>query len=123
MKRRNVAWVLTLLVLIAAIWWIVGYQPRPGQAAGQGTVGAPSGGFQFTGTASCSGRSCHGGLGGAGEKNCEYTTFILNDPHLKAYNVLFQDRSKVMLRNFLRMPATTKLADLHPELNHACLKC
>src|ERR1700722_4021129 len=51
----------------------------------------------FVGTASCSGRGCHGGIEPAMEPDkCLQNEYIQwsRDPHADAYRVLFNDRSK-----------------------------
>lgn len=47
----------------------------------------------FQGVASCAAMNCHGGVGAKGQKSCEYTTWVSDDPHAKAYSVLFLKRS------------------------------
>jgi len=72
---------------------------------------------QLTGTASCSGRACHGGIGPSGTKSCEYTTYILHDPHAtRAFAVLSDERSKIMVRNL-------RGKDAPPEKDALCLSC
>ena len=56
----------------------------------------------LTGTASCSGRSCHGGLEPrAGQEigHDEYTTWLTHDKHASAFQSLFNERSKRIARN------------------------
>ena len=55
----------------------------------------------WTGTPSCVGRSCHGGLeprvGGTVLQN-ELTTVQASDPHARAYQILFDERSIAMAK-------------------------
>jgi hypothetical protein len=56
----------------------------------------------FTGSASCSGRSCHGGLEPRREQEVgqdEYSSWLTRDPHARAFQVLFEERSERMMRN------------------------
>lgn len=55
----------------------------------------------FAGTASCSGRSCHGGLEPSGAKirQDEYTEWLTHDKHADAFQVLFNERSETIVRN------------------------
>lgn len=55
----------------------------------------------FAGTASCSGRSCHGGLESSGAKIRldEYTAWLTHDKHAQAFHVLFDKRSEQIARN------------------------
>src|SRR5205814_170817 len=55
----------------------------------------------LTGTASCSARGCHGSLTPAAENPVqfdEYTRWQRHDPHTRAYQVLFSDRSKEIVK-------------------------
>ena len=56
----------------------------------------------FAGTASCSGRSCHGGLEPQPNQQIgqnEYTLWLTHDKHADAYRVLFNERSERIARN------------------------
>jgi len=76
------------------------------------------------GSASCSGRACHGGFGTLEHpKDSEYTVWMLHDPHAnKAYAVLFTDRSRIMERD-LRGLKGVELKAVHPENDSLCLSC
>jgi Cytochrome c554 and c-prime len=74
------------------------------------------------GTASCSGRACHGGLGTAGSKGCEYTTWMLQpDPHTRAFAVLDSERSRRMVKNLRRLKVD--LDEVLPQADALCLSC
>ncbi len=102
MSARKLYTSLALAVLAAAlvVWCL---RPSPVGAGivpgAQGLV-SPVASHQLTGTASCSGRACHGGLDPIppfpdqmSQQN-EYPRWLLHDRHATAYEVLFDDRSK-----------------------------
>lgn len=72
----------------------------------------------WVGTASCAAASCHGRTAPAGSVGAEYTTFITRDPHAKAYEVLFDERS-VRMASLLREPMLDKPA----HESSLCLNC
>jgi hypothetical protein len=77
---------------------------------------AASSTFQYQGVASCASVACHHGNGPKGTKGSEYTTWIAhNDPHARAYRVLFDRRSLLIEKN-LNSPAK-------PHEDHLCLSC
>jgi len=56
----------------------------------------------IAGSASCSGRACHGGsqpVHGQIVGQNEYSKWIANDPHSKAFQALFSDRAKTISKN------------------------
>ncbi|GIW78308.1 MAG: hypothetical protein KatS3mg105_0115 [Gemmatales bacterium] len=58
--------------------------------------------FGLAGTASCSGRSCHGSIAAKEGQDIlqnEHTIWITRDPHSDAFRVLFNERSKIIARN------------------------
>jgi len=76
----------------------------------------------MVGTAGCSGRACHGGLGSAGSYGCEYTTWILqSDPHTKAFAVLDSERSRRMVKNLYGLKGD--LDEVLPQAEKLCLSC
>jgi hypothetical protein len=122
MNPRRRKWV-TILAFVAFCGWLFinarGVQLRSSaqQAAPPPNVSPPGGREGWLGTASCSGRACHGGLGSAGTKGCEYTTFMLQeDPHTKAFLVLDSERSRLMVKNL-------RGKDLDPRKDDLCLSC
>ncbi|MBX9653783.1 cytochrome c family protein [bacterium] len=52
----------------------------------------------WIGTASCASAACHGADGPQGTKGCEYSTWKESDPHSRAYDALFSERSLRMAR-------------------------
>src|SRR5262245_20246109 len=56
----------------------------------------------YTGSASCSGRSCHGGLEPRRRQEIgqdEYGAWLTHDPHARAFQVLYEERSQRIMRN------------------------
>jgi hypothetical protein len=90
---------------------------------------APTGGKSFSpeaqrhewqGVASCASTACHGGNGPTGSKGSEYTTWILQDKHTQAYQVLFDIRSQLIEKNLRHKKS---LKDAHAEKDQLCLRC
>lgn len=78
--------------------------------------------FSYLGVGSCSAEACHGGKTDPGQAGSECLTWLKNDPHAGALNVLTSDRSKEILANFR---GGSKLGGAHgnPEQELLCLKC
>lgn len=70
---------------------------------------------QFLGAGSCSASACHNANFAKGHTGSEYTLWITRDPHAKAYETLFGERSLLMQKN-LRSPMSA-----HEDPR--CLKC
>jgi hypothetical protein len=82
---------------------------------------APFGGANFIGVGSCAAPACHGGpTGGAPKWTSSYTVWIEQDKHARAYTVLYEDRSRDMLR---RLDRLAKDADVKPYRDVRCLAC
>ncbi|MFM7131948.1 MAG: multiheme c-type cytochrome [bacterium] len=87
---------------------------------------AAAGKARYTGTGSCSAVACHGGVG---RKDCadgnggeiwrsEYTVWITDDPHSRAFSVLFNDTAKTIARN---MAGGGKMTEAWQDVR--CLAC
>jgi hypothetical protein len=76
--------------------------------------------LQVQGVASCASMACHHFNGPKGSKGSEYTTWASCDPHARAYSALFEERSRLILKNLRRLedPALA-----HPEHDRLCLSC
>ncbi len=74
----------------------------------------------YRGAGSCAAASCHGGSGSIGTKGCEYSSWMAKDKHVRAYEVLLTERSRIIEKNY-RGLAT--LAEAKPEGDLACLRC
>lgn len=69
---------------------------------------------RFVGAGSCSASSCHGARGAPGSRLSEYTTWVAHDPHARAYEVLWDERSS-------RIAEQLGLRAAHEEA--LCLNC
>jgi hypothetical protein len=98
----------------------------PDQPASVIETNTPQARSRFTGTGSCSAVACHGGVG---RKDCatgsdgeiwrsEYTVWITDDPHSRAYSVLFNDTARTIARN---MAGGGKVIDAWQDKR--CLAC
>jgi hypothetical protein len=109
-------WLLALALMSVPmyVWW----QGMPSSAAGQEKLPAPRQAPvapQFVGAGSCAASACHNGHIVNGNAGSEYATWITRDGHAKAYEVLFEERSKLIQKHLRsRAPA-------HEE--QRCLNC
>jgi hypothetical protein len=77
--------------------------------------------LQYQGVASCAAAACHHGNGPPGTRGSEYTTWIAqNDPHSRAYAVLFDSRSLTIEKN---LKGLKTLKEAQPHKNDLCLRC
>jgi hypothetical protein len=74
---------------------------------------------RWRGVSSCAAASCHGGTQ-VGSKGSELTTWASTDPHARAYAVLFDERSRHIVKNYYQL---TDIRDSHPEKRSLCLRC
>jgi hypothetical protein len=112
-KRKPVFWML--LFLVPATGCQETAAPRPTAPASN----TPPVAMQLAGTSSCSGRACHGNaspVAGQAIQLNEFATWALHDPHVGAYDVLLNERSKKIARN-LRIPGEQAENDVR------CLAC
>src|SRR5262245_41106935 len=100
----KLAWGLlaVCVVVVMAAWYALSGSsaPQPSTFAGFPPFSIEN--PRFTGTASCSGRACHGSLEPSGERTGirgnEHTTWLTRDRHADAYRVLFNERSLRIVR-------------------------
>jgi len=93
--------IVTILVLGLAgglVVWNVSGSPLRGAGVDLARSAAPDNRL-WRGVNSCSAASCHGG-GHPGSKGSEQTTWAACDPHARAYEVLFEERSKQIVKNY-----------------------
>jgi hypothetical protein len=105
-------------LLLTAFAGIVAYLCRPEapSVADSFVPRASSPATRFIGAGSCSASACHNGNFAHGPTSgSEYTFWITRDPHARAYEALFDDRSKQIQKNLER---TTPA---HEE--QRCLRC
>lgn len=88
----------------------------PVRHASRAADATPQPAFQWTGVAGCAAAACHGMPGPGGTKSSEYTTWMGEDPHSKAYLALFNARSRHIQKNL-------KLEEAKAPENALCLKC
>ena len=112
-KRTTVCWMLLFLVVAAGCQETAPARPTPPAS------NPPPVALQLAGTSSCSGRACHGNaspVAGQAIQLNEFATWALHDPHVGAYDVLLNERSKKIARN-LRIPGEKAENDVR------CLAC
>ena len=88
--------------LVAAAYVAIAQTPAPVPAAAPEPEAPASQPGQYVGAASCATSGCHGSTLPLHETRIlqnEYYTWLSNDRHAKAYNVLFDDRSARIVRN------------------------
>ncbi len=93
-------------------------QESPG-CAGKNDPGDLS--CKYQGVSSCASTACHNGAGRNGIKGAEYNTWANNDPHNKAYRVLFDERSLLIAQNLNR--GKGGISALAPQTDPLCLGC
>jgi hypothetical protein len=89
---------LVLLLIVVAVATGVAGCAGPLQQPAQGQTAASPG--RWLGSSSCAATGCHNANGLKGELRSEYTTWVSFDPHARAYEVLFNDRSRTIAANF-----------------------
>lgn len=78
--------------------------------------------FDYTGTGSCAAVACHGGiapLAGSRILRNEFTTWASDDPHSRAYQVLWSGRSRQIARKL----AGNKAGEIPAYEDERCLAC
>jgi len=118
--RRFLAF-LVVSGLCAFIWHGWPRSPLAGQpGVASSNNSAQLANLQCLGVSSCASTACHYGSGAQGAKGSEYTTWATLDKHSRAYNVLFDELSRTILRNYKRLNAAEAP---HPEREALCLRC
>jgi hypothetical protein len=91
----------------------------PGLASAQDRRSGESVGW--VGTGSCAATACHGGRREPyGLKGSEYSFSEAYDPHVRAYSILFEDRSLTIEKNLRRLKT---VEDAKPHEDETCLRC
>ncbi len=76
--------------------------------------------FKFVGAGSCAAANCHGGDGSRGAIGSEYSIWIQQDPHARAYTVLFSDLSQLITAQLrLETPAHQSAMCLNCHAPHS----
>jgi hypothetical protein len=125
MSDGKLIWGLVAVAAVAglAVWWSSLPTPVAESASAPSSPAeraAPA--IHLAGTASCSARSCHGGVGTLAEPDRpdvihqdEYTRWLAQDRHANAYQVLREEPSQQIARNLgLKKP---------PHEEPRCLAC
>src|SRR5262245_21136803 len=115
--RRSPSLLLVLVLVVAVALW-TGSQRPAAPFAVSGETTASAGPFRVQAVASCASMACHHFNGSKGDWRSEYSTWIGHDPHARAYEVLFDKRSKQMVKNLY---GHKTLDDAHPERDKLCL--
>lgn len=122
-------WGIGVAGCLAALWLSFGSRAAPmSQPASVPSPGPAESGVHpaLMGTASCSARGCHGGMepvsaGGQTALQNEYTTWIGWDKHARAFQVLFEERSRKIAA---ALKTTDKEGNLVPaHKDRRCLAC
>jgi Cytochrome c554 and c-prime len=78
----------------------------------------------WVGTGSCSATSCHKGRREPLDlKGSEYDFSAAYDPHTRAYQVLYDDRSRVILKNLKDLENVENIEKARTITNDLCLRC
>ncbi len=108
-------WRRAMVSLALGFWLLI--LAGPARGADRPPVETPV----WTGSGSCAAIACHGGRREPiGLKGSEYSFSEAYDPHIRAYSVLYDDRSKLIEKNYRRL-ASLELS--RPEEDNACLRC
>ena len=121
MKQRVCGYIVLGATAALGLWSVLprSYVVAAPLAAGS-SYAVLSQDLQWQGVASCASMACHHGNGPKGSKGSEYTTWITNDPHARAFAVLDDQRSKVIEKNLHKLPS---LEAAKPEADRLCLSC
>jgi hypothetical protein len=105
MRWLGIVGVAIVIGVSVGAWIVLSGVPKPRANLFAGASERPNTSREqtrFTGTASCSGRACHGSLEGNTDRSQiqgnEHTTWQIHDSHAKAFSVLSEDRSKKMAK-------------------------
>ena len=115
---RRLALIAALMALAFVLWLgsVIGI-PRQTAYAAETPPVPPEPTHQWIGTAGCASMGCHNANGLRGDPGSEYTTWLVHDPHARAYEILFSDKSRTIVKKL-------QLEDKRPahELP-LCLNC
>jgi hypothetical protein len=125
MGTRKLGWSFAVAALLTALGLYLG---RPAVSVSQAAKApAPDrpeagGAAVLVGSGGCSARACHGSVEplGAGIQRNEYTKWLIRDKHAEAYQVLFNERSRGIEKNYRNLAS---LQDAHAERDDTCLAC
>jgi len=96
-------------------------EPAAGRAQPDGARREPAAQkFAYLGAASCSSTACHNNGGPAGSPRSEYSTWMLHDRHVRAFDALLTERSKRIVMNYRGLK---DIKEARPEKDLTCLQC
>jgi hypothetical protein len=73
-------------------------------------AGGPRIGEEWRGAVSCAAAACHNGGGPRGSRGSEYTTWVVHDPHARAFEALYDKRSVQIEQSRARRPGEKQMA-------------
>ncbi len=98
------------------------FNPAPAAVVARRAASADDAGFSdWRGVSSCTSSACHNQAGEGNFKGREYAKWIGKDPHNKAYQILFDERSVRIQQNLNRSEPGDK--QLSASCNILCLRC
>jgi hypothetical protein len=120
--------IVSVLVLAASLSRPGGTTAQVPDPSDRTTVTTAS--FRFVGAGACASAACHGGSTGPGPLGQEYRVAMQRDfgverahyldKHAQAYEVLFDERSRRIVKNLHNLKT---LAEARPEREALCLRC
>jgi hypothetical protein len=130
MRSLVVAGVLVLAASLSRPGGTTAQHATAQDAPDQGGTTATTGRFRFVGAASCASAACHGDSARIGTLGREYHVALERDfaavpahhldKHARAYEALFEKRSKRIVKN---LHGLKTLAEARPEREALCLRC
>ena len=105
-------WRCLLALAFAALIAGLARQPQPTSASAGSSQPSTS---KYVGAGSCSASACHNANPAHGRLGSEFATWMTRDPHARAYEVLFNERSKSIQKNLRQSTPSHQ--------DSRCLKC
>src|SRR6516164_2896694 len=97
--RRVVGRVVVGFAVAGCVWLFGVRAPVAGKQAARPGAAPADPGARWMGVATCASMSCHHANGPRGTKGSEYSTWAGYDNHARAFQVLYDERSRRMVRN------------------------
>jgi hypothetical protein len=118
LMRRLGSCLLTAVALLSGVGLMRLSTAADRPAAAPAGVRKPA--EELCGAGSCAAAACHNANGARGSKGSEYTTWVTDDPHARAVEVLYGEKS---LQIEKRRKRTPRVEAEHPESDPLCLNC
>ncbi len=124
-SKRVSLTVAGVVLCAGGILWAFSAAPVRDRAADRVAAQGPAL-FGFAGSASCSGRACHGGDAPVKDPDAvalqnEYTQSVMYDKHTRAYQVLLGDQAQRISKNLAPTNKDQKAIPAHEDVR--CLAC